>query len=171
MLARALLPAGWRVLVALPDSGPGLHGRREAEAFRDLPPFPRPLVDRLCGLVLLGVLPAVAEDDLAAFGGALEEIQGRVGDAFASAQGGRYASPAVEAVAVAFREAGLLGVGQSSWGPAVYGFAREDSANEARLLEHLEKHPALRGAGCLFWTKPSSSGAALAWASDHVTGH
>jgi beta-RFAP synthase len=158
LLTRVELPESWRVLVALPGSGPGLHGKPEAEAFRRLPPFPGAMVDRLCSLVLLGILPAVAEDDLEAFGAALEEIQALVGDSFAPAQGGRYAGPAVEAVVGAFRREGLAGVGQSSWGPAVYGFARHDPEAEGRFLARLGDRA---GIGQLFWAIPARAGSSL----------
>jgi beta-RFAP synthase len=158
LLARVELPASWRVLLALPDSAPGLHGKPEAEAFRRLPPFPAAMVDRLCSLVLLGILPAVAEDDLESFGAALEEIQALVGDAFAPAQGGRYAGPGVEAMIDLLRSGGMKGVGQSSWGPAVYGFARRDPEAEAALLD---RYPELFASGQLVWALPARAGARL----------
>lgn len=161
LLVRAEVPASWRVLVALPDSRPGLHGTSEARAFEQLPSFSGAVVDRLCGLVLLELLPAVMEDDLGPFGRALEEIQMRVGEAFAGVQGGRFASPAVEEVVHAFRREGLVGVGQSSWGPAVYGFLRHDPESEARTVDRLSALPGLSAPGKLFWTTASGLGARL----------
>ena len=67
-------------------------------AFRSLHAFPQERAARLAHLVLLRAMPALAEEDLASFGAAVGEIQRTVGDHFAAAQGGRFASPAVAEV-------------------------------------------------------------------------
>src|SRR5262249_14312178 len=76
--------------------------------------------DVLCRLVLLGLLPAVVERDLEAFGEALYEFNRRVGESFAPVQGGPYAGPRVAELVAFVRGQGVRGVGQSSWGPAVF---------------------------------------------------
>ena len=96
-------PATWPILIVVPRRGAGLHGEGERQAFADLPPFPDSLTDRLCRLVLLGLLPSVAERDLDRFGEALEELQRRVGQAFAPAQGGIFARPEAEAILAQLR--------------------------------------------------------------------
>src|SRR5437763_1551499 len=92
------VPAGRRGADG-PRAPPGLHGPDEARAFAQLPPIPEPITDRLCRLVLLDLLPAVVEADLERFGAALVEIQHRVGQGFAPAQGGLFAHPRLEAIA------------------------------------------------------------------------
>jgi predicted sugar kinase len=62
----------------------------------------------------------------------LGEINARVGDHFAPAQGGRYASPRVAAVLTWLASAGFRGIGQSSWGPT--GFVLTASSDTARAL-------------------------------------
>ncbi len=132
LVARLEFPAAWKVLIVQPRIPPGRSGDDEREAFRLLPPIPERVTDRLARLVLLGLLPAVAEADLPAFGAALGEIQRRVGAAFAPVQGGRpLAGPESEAAAARMVAEGLAGVGQSSWGPTLYGFTAE--ADPARL--------------------------------------
>jgi predicted sugar kinase len=81
-------------------------------------------------LVLLGILPALAEHDLAAFGEALFDFNRRVGEAFAPIQGGAYASPAVEELVGYLRGAGVRGVGQSSWGPVVFAVTGDQQEGE-----------------------------------------
>src|SRR5205823_6018839 len=81
------------------------------------PSISEPLTDRLCRLVLLGLLPAVVERNLNDFGEALAELQQLVGRCFASAQGGIYARPELDLIVAELRSQGLQGVGQSSWGP------------------------------------------------------
>jgi hypothetical protein len=95
-----------------------------------LPPPDPALTGRLCRLVLMVLLPALAERDAPAFGEALTEVQRLVGESFAPAQGGTYASPEGERLAREMGRLGALGVGQSSWGPAVFGFFDAPEAAE-----------------------------------------
>lgn len=159
LLGRMAFPAGWSALVVVPSEAPGRHGEEETRAFAALPPIPEAETDRLCRLVLLGVLPAVAERDLPAFGAALEEIQHRVGAWFAPAQGGVYASPRVTELADWLRGEGLRGVGQSSWGPTLYGFSDRESAWREALAKRLRER--LGPTALVLWTAASQGGARL----------
>lgn len=160
LLGRLEFPAGWSVLIVLAGRRPGIHGLREVRAFAELPPSPDLLTDRLCRLVLLGLMPAVVERDLTMFGEALEEIQRRVGEGFASAQGGTFAHPSLEAVAAEMRACGLRGVGQSSWGPTLYGFFEGSPGERSALLERLRGRVSL-APGDVSWTVASPRGATL----------
>ena len=71
----------------------------------------------------MGIMPALVERDLAAFGAAVSQIQMMIGSHFAPAQGGVFTSKRVEAVAHGLAEAGAVGIGQSSWGPTGFAFA------------------------------------------------
>src|SRR5581483_10076223 len=115
-----------------PALGPAPHAREEAAAFARLPAPPAREVERVAHLVLLQLLPALAEGDLAAFGAALGEVQRVTGGWFAPAQGGIFAPGPTGTLVERLREWGAHGVGQSSWGPAVYGIV--DDAAAARLL-------------------------------------
>src|SRR5262245_10289373 len=125
LVACADVPRAWRVVLALPRGEPGLHGAGEGEAFRRLEARPVSLshTERLCRLVLLGMLPALVEDDLDAFGEAVYEFNRTVGESFAPVQGGVYAGSAVAALVDFLRGQGAKGVGQSSWGPTVFALA------------------------------------------------
>ncbi len=161
LLARYELPADWHVLVVLPDSPAGLHGSDELGAFAAMPPLSDAVSDRLSRLVLLGLMPAVVERDLEGFGAALTAIQLHVGRGFAHAQGGRpYASPAAEAIAAFLRSERLVGIGQSSWGPALYGFSAADSSRRAAILQQLRSRYGLTADRAL-WTTASHAGARL----------
>jgi beta-RFAP synthase len=151
-------PEDWSILVVIPRSSPGLHGSHEIEAFQSLESVPAATTDRLSRLVLLGVLPALAEHDLSAFGAALSEIQRAVGTLFAPIQGGNFADAQVEALVSDLRGRGLVGVGQSSWGPSVYGFS--DAPSETRddiLRSFLQRAPGVPIDA--FWTRASRTGA------------
>jgi beta-RFAP synthase len=160
LIARTAFPPDWAVLVVQPLSLTGLHGSAERRAFADLPPIADRVTDRLCRLVLLGLLPAVQEHDLESFGAALSELQQRVGRCFAIAQGGIYARPELEAVVADLRALGLHGVGQSSWGPTLYAFSDHPPEERQRILERIRNHWELP-ADALFWTAASPSGSRL----------
>jgi beta-RFAP synthase len=158
LVARLPFPAAWRVVLAVPESDLGLHGVREEQAFTHLAGHAPPgHADALCRLVLLGLLPALAEADLQAFGPALYEFNVRVGVVFAPIQGDVYASPAVRAVVEFVRGRGVSGAGQSSWGPAVFAVtAGEDHARN--LARALRERFALQE-GRVWVTAPSNEGA------------
>ena len=122
LTVRTPFPPEWRLVLATPQGAPGLHGAAEQEAFAHLPNGPDRMAntDALCRLVLLGLLPALAEADLDAFGEALYDFNSRVGEAFAAIQGGVNCGPRVTECVEYLRGEGIRGVGQSSWGPTVF---------------------------------------------------
>ena len=127
-LARFELPAAWRCVVAVPPGKAGMSGAAETAAFAHLPPPPERSVMRVSHLVLMALLPALAEGDLRTFGRALTEIQCINGRWFAPAQGGAFSPGASATLIEQMTEWGAAGVGQSSWGPAVYGIVEGDAA-------------------------------------------
>jgi beta-RFAP synthase len=129
---RLAFPDQWRILLILDDRGQGLHGAEERETFEKLPPFTAAQAGRLCRVVMMSVLPALVEQELERFGAGIGEMQRTVGDYFASLQGGRFTSPAVNEVLEWLVAQGVSGVGQSSWGPT--GFAVTDSETRAYAL-------------------------------------
>ncbi|MFD1332975.1 beta-ribofuranosylaminobenzene 5'-phosphate synthase family protein [Methylopila musalis] len=132
IVSRVPVPAAWRILLIYDHGLVGLSGSRETTAMANLPPFPEALADRLCRLAVLGALPAAAEGDAHAFGLAVGEMQRRLGDHFAQAQGGRFTSADAAEALAAIEARGVPGVGQSSWGPT--GFAVLGSEAEAEEL-------------------------------------
>jgi beta-RFAP synthase len=146
IISRIRFPDEWRVVVVIDPHRTGMHGPDEGAAFAALPPAPPEHAARLCRLVVMQALPALAEHDIVNFGAAIRELQLRVGDYFAPAQGGRrFASPDVaRALDIVDREGGF-GIGQSSWGPTGFAFARsQDEA--ARLIAAVRRD---RGCGSL----------------------
>jgi beta-RFAP synthase len=153
-------PASWRVVLLLDEAVEGAHGDAERAAFAALPPFPPESAAWICRHALMQVLPGVAEADFQAFGEGLSALQRRLGDHFAPAQGGdRFTSRRVGETAAALERAGALGVGQSSWGPTGFVFARDpdEAAHwaararaEARGDLRVQVHAARdRGADCV----------------------
>jgi len=125
LLARLPMPAAWRCVVVTPAGKSGLAGDEEAAAFGRLPPPPATEVAHVAHLVLMQLLPALAVADLAAFGAALTAVQRIIGGWFAPAQGGVFAPGETGELVEQLRRWGAIGVGQSSWGPAVYGIVAD----------------------------------------------
>jgi beta-ribofuranosylaminobenzene 5'-phosphate synthase len=129
-------PAPWRVVLVRPPTPPVWYGDRERTAFARTRPADRALslTDRLRSLAYDAVVPAVRNADFDTFAASIFEFNRLAGEPFHDDQGGPYASPEVACVIDELIEMGAVGVGQSSWGPTVFAFAR--SADEA---DHLAK--------------------------------
>jgi len=144
VIARMPVPDDWCILVVLDPSRQGKHGADEGAAFESLPPFSGDLAAHLCRLVVMKALPSLAERDLAGFGAAITEMQARLGDYYAPAQGGsRHMSPDVGAVLDALAGAGATAIGQSSWGPTGFAFAATRAEAE-RMAALARRHPNAR---------------------------
>jgi beta-RFAP synthase len=156
LISRLPIPPQWRAVIVIPEGQPGLSGAAESEAFRRLPLPEEREVERVAHLVLMQLLPALADGDLIAFGAALTEVQRVTGGWFAPAQGGRFAPGASGELVQHLSEFGALGVGQSSWGPTVYGLVpHQDAARD--LAQRMRAH--LGGRGLVFETPFSERGA------------
>ncbi len=158
LLARLPFPEDWSILIVRPPGERGLHGPDEHRAFADLPPISLNVTDSLCRLVLLEILPAVVERDLAAFGAGLSELQAKVGACFAPAQGGVYSTEQAPRIVDALRAAGFVGVGQSSWGPSLYGFSSQSHRQLESTVDRIRQRFGLDRAG-VFLTSGANQGA------------
>jgi beta-RFAP synthase len=152
------MPAEWRCVVAIPPGSPGLSGEAETAAFSQLPPPPQPEVERVSHLVLMQLLPALVQADLTSFGQALSEVQRITGAWFAAQQGGVFAPGMGAALVRKLAEWGAAGVGQSSWGPAVYGLVEGPEAGRALAAKCREF---LGGNGQIFEGGFAGSGARI----------
>jgi beta-RFAP synthase len=129
LIARQPFPEAWRVLLIDDTSREGLHGDEEKRGLASLAPFPAALAAHLSHLVLMRVLPAVAENDFDTYADAICDLQQTIGEYFAPVQGGVFASPAVARALEAVAAEQKAGIGQTSWGPV--GFAFVASALDA----------------------------------------
>ncbi len=147
LVSRLPIPPAWRCVLALPAASPGVSGADEARAFATLPPPPKRDAERVAHLVLMGLWPALADAEFDAFGAHLTELQRINGRWFAAAQGGTYApGPSTELIA-ALTAWGATGIGQSSWGPAVYALAPDEAAGKTLANQVREWLGARGGSG------------------------
>ncbi|HEV3447500.1 MAG TPA: hypothetical protein VG099_22860 [Gemmataceae bacterium] len=127
LVARFAVPESWRMVVLVPADAKGLHGVHERNAFRRLEACKqaRTSVNALCRLIVLELLPALADQDLKEFGRALYEFNLRVGRIFALVQGGTYSHPHTQEIVSFIRKQDVPGTGQSSWGPSVFAVVED----------------------------------------------
>ncbi|MGF1643444.1 MAG: beta-ribofuranosylaminobenzene 5'-phosphate synthase family protein [Thiotrichales bacterium] len=141
---RLEFPAHWRVVLLFDAAERGLHGEAERAAFRALPKFSAASAGVLCRVLAMQVLPGLVEQRLDEFGAGLGAIQALVGDHFAPAQGGRYASVNVAAALDWLGRQGHAALGQSSWGPT--GFLIVDGETRAaQVVAQLQDRFGARG--------------------------
>jgi beta-RFAP synthase len=141
LVARRPMPERWRCVLALPLGVEGLSGDAEQRFFGGLADSAaaEPGVARL---LVTALLPGLLAGDIDEFGAALTQIQREVGAIFASQQGGVFhprAAPLIEAL----QTIGVGAVGQSSWGPTVYGIV-DGPQRAADIVDRLR---AAAGAG------------------------
>jgi beta-RFAP synthase len=119
LVARHPMPERWRCVLALPLGVEGLSGEAEERFFGQLREsgHAEPRVSRL---LLTALLPGLVAGDIDEFGLALTQIQREVGSIFAGQQGGVF-HPSAAPLVDALHALGVGAVGQSSWGPSVYG--------------------------------------------------
>ena len=128
------LPEDWRVAVLRPlDHDFAVSGQLEREKFSRLKPASEKVGHELRRLAIEEIMPAAKQGQFREFADATRiynELSGRL---FASVQGGSYNGKAVTRVIEWLRDQGVLGHGQSSWGPGVFAWFASQNAAEAGL--------------------------------------
>ena len=127
LLSRVAVPDAWRVVLAIPTFAQGISGKREEQAFRNMGPIPIETTGKLCRQVMLNLLPSLIESDFRTFSESVYQFNREVGECFSMWQGGPYSSKQVERAIQYFRSEGVQGVGQSSWGPTVFGIVETNA--------------------------------------------
>jgi len=160
----SVLPAEWRVVLITPDCVPEVTGGYEASLIEQLGGSPNPKRERMLDLAKrLETLTRTA-GDFYDFTESLQQYLDAAGELFAAGQGGMYNGESVtEAVGLAKRS-GLRAVGQSSWGPTVFGFAADLSASQqiAKRLQELRPNERWQILICT----PARQGASWRWVPD-----
>ncbi len=149
VVARHEMP-GWPVVLACPALH-RVHGPEEVERFRRLCPIPAREVEEASRLVLVGLLPAVIEEDVGAFGDAINRMQQTGFKKREVALQG----PRMEALLRAARRAGAAGAGMSSFGPLVYALGRRPRELRKALQGALDR----TGGGWTLVARPRNRGA------------
>ena len=159
MIYRQPFPSEWRFIVTMPNQPKGLFNVAEKNAFDKLAPMPSKVVGQMCRLTMYKLLPALAERDIESFGDALTKIQVLTGSHFAEAQGGIYASRTAADCVEFLKQIGVFGVGQSSWGPALYGVVKQEQAKT--MLSKVKAYLKSGAGGEAFIAKANNRGATI----------
>lgn len=159
LIYRQPFPSEWRFIVAIPNTDKGLSNSEETSAFGKLSKAPAEDVGQICRLIMLKLLPALAEHDIENFGDALTKIQVITGNHFAQAQGGTYSSPVAAECIEFMKKVGAYGVGQSSWGPALYGVVKQEEAKQ--VLSKVKAYLRKDVGGQAFIAKANNRGATI----------
>jgi beta-ribofuranosylaminobenzene 5'-phosphate synthase len=160
LIFRQPFPEDWKFVVAIPEVKKGLAKTEEKNAFSRLPPMPTEDVGEICRLTMMKLLPALVDHDIESFGDALTQIQVVIGGYFAGVQGGTFSSSAAAEAIDFMKKRGAYGVGQSSWGPAVYGLVQGEK--EAKKLQAgVEAFLQDRDGGQVFVTNTNNRGATI----------
>jgi beta-ribofuranosylaminobenzene 5'-phosphate synthase len=121
-------PDAWKILILVPEVTPMWHGHTETEAFQRLRESPsddgfqQELHTLLRSLVL-----HVMHQAYKPFCDVLYKYNHLSGGLFASVQGGNYAHPLIASLIDELRLMGIVGVGQSSWGPGVFAICESEA--------------------------------------------
>jgi len=135
LVMRSPIPENWYFVVTTPVIGQGLSGEKEADVFRKHCPIPRVEVERLSHLILMKLLPAVADDDIVAFGSALRTIQAL---GFKRIEN-ELQDEVVKKLYDFYYEQNALGAGLSSFGPTTYALV-DGKAAAKKLRDEIEKY-------------------------------
>jgi beta-ribofuranosylaminobenzene 5'-phosphate synthase len=126
------LPAAWRVVLVCPRDFVGLASEDEVQAFARLPPVAEEVTGQLAHIAREEMLPAAARSDFDRFAAAVYEYGRLSGECFSTLQGGPYNGPRLAAIVARLQALGVVGVGQSSWGPTI--FALQPTEYDAQAL-------------------------------------
>lgn len=142
LLFAARPPEGWGVLLAMPTSASGLAGPAELSFMKANTPIPLREVQEVAHIVLMGLIPALVERDLAAFGRSLTLLQdvGWKRRHWARPDLAPW-RPLLDAVLAS----GAAGGGLSSTGPLVYGVFDRATTSDAAVTARLRAEAACRG--------------------------
>jgi beta-ribofuranosylaminobenzene 5'-phosphate synthase len=157
LIFRTDVPEKWHFVIVRPlKAAAGPFGDAEEAAFKRLhrEQAPSNLIHEAYFTLMSKLVPSVIEKDSEAFEEALTWIQVLVGRIYQPVQGGVF-NPASAWVIPILRQVGARGIGQSSWGPAVYAFA-EDRKRAARMEKELREE--VMGRAEVFIAKVNNSG-------------
>ncbi len=137
LIFRAHVPAKYRIVYLVPNAR--LEEileikRREDEVLSSLPPMSEEMAMRNSRLVLMGIMPSVAEGDWKRAGEHLTALNSGLGDYWEVRQPGRYCCSEVGSLVGVLLDNGALCACQSSWGPTVYALV-EGEGKASMLLE------------------------------------
>jgi beta-ribofuranosylaminobenzene 5'-phosphate synthase len=162
LIFRHPIPKDWLFVVCIPEKPiPAILAIKadEDRILSELKRMPAQMSDRLSRLMLMQIMPAMAEGDIKAFGKSITEFNGRLGGFWDDFQQGRtYCHPIVESGIRLMLANGAYGACQTCWGPTFYGIL-DDPKKAEKLVHLLDALLKKNGGGTVFVTKGDNRGA------------
>ena len=150
LLIRCDFP-NWDILIVTPDCD-RISGEIEVNFFKTLCPQPEYTAERLSHLILMKMIPAVFESDLYAFCDAINQIQTFGWKRVEIDARGEVLQNTIDFLL----ENGAIGVGVSSWGPAIFAFSETMDELYQRTTHFLRLNR-----GSCFITRADNFGASI----------
>lgn len=146
LICRVTWPIHWRVVLLTPQEPEGVFGKKEMELFTQLPPPSLESMSLVARTIHSDFLNDLAISDFPKAMNSLEIVQQLVGQWFAPAQHDSvYGSPARDSIIKTMKSIGLRGVGQSSWGPTLFGFSQASDPEIHAMIQSVKmQHPEIQ---------------------------
>ncbi len=157
------LASEWRVVLTVPQQRAELSGAMEAEVMAELGSLPNPHRKQMLELAQRATCLAANENQFAEFTDCLDQYMQFGAQLFSRYQGGIYNGADVTEAVQRAQAVGLRGVGQSSWGPTVFGFAKSQASAQRYVEQLCDQRP--DWSVCI--STPTTSGAQYRWQSIH----
>ncbi len=140
LLLRLRFPTKWVAIVCVPT---GIRGFNEVEEAPILTKSLRkhPKQGELYS-AFIKLVNAILYEDFTTFSRSLKRLQLLTGEYFSEFQGGIFRSGVSEDIVNILNAEGVEGVGQSSWGPTIYGFVEDPvkgAETAGRVAERLDE--------------------------------
>ncbi len=149
----------WRVVLIVPQNRQEVSGAQETQWMAELESLPNPHRNDMLSLAEEAMSLASKPHSFNDFTHCLDQYMELAGQLFSRFQGGLYNGPDVAAAVQCARRIGLRGVGQSSWGPTVFGFVESQALAQAYAASLSE----LRSDWCVRVARPASHAAEYRW--------
>ncbi len=153
VIARFKPPKAWRIIVVLPEGIKGLDESREEPIMTAPKKHPK---QRELYSALLSFMHSLVSGNFDIFASSLEKIQYLTGEYFSKYQGGIYCCEESSLIAEALKKSGASGIGQSSWGPVVYGFVPSPKRAKS-VVKEIKKSLDDMGIKCNIWVSKISN--------------
>ncbi len=161
-ILRFKLPRNWRFLVLIPRGSHGYREREEEGIFNKPLEAPANIQKELYRILLMEFIPGIVDGNIELFSRALTSIQYITGKFFSKYQYSIFCCRESEELIKILLENGVKGVGQSSWGPTIYGVL-EDYARARKVLSKVLNIASEKGINVAegFIAKPRNKGASI----------
>lgn len=138
---RTPIASAWRVVLIVPQHRQAVSGAKETEWMTELGSLPNPHRNDMLALAQEAFSLASHSHRFDDFTRCLDRYMELAGQLFRRYQGGLYNGEDVAAAVDDARRIGLRGIGQSSWGPTVFGFAETPGLAQHYAAQLTDLHP------------------------------